>query len=198
MADQIYTLTISSTCAGQFCQNVTAWRFDDAGYGSTFEAAEELCNAFNGSRKALFVAMLPNVTTLNSLKARRYSASGGLEAVVPLTAGNVGTRAGGVTLAGNAPCLIGYPALPTNRRRARLFLPGVREADLIDGIFTDAYRTAIAGSLATVFDPLTLSGGGAPVATYVIKFSTPATAVVISDWRLSDACGQLRRRQLPA
>jgi len=198
MADQVYTLTISSTCAGQFCQNICAWRFDDAGYGSTFEAAEALCDAWNSSRKALFVAMLPNVTTLNSLKARRYSTGGGLEAVVPLTSGNVGTRSGGISVSGNSPVIIGYPALPTTRRRARMFLPGVREADLVNGIYADTYKTAIAAQLATCFDPLTLSGGGSPVATNVIKFSTPATAVVISQWRLSDVCGQLRRRQLPA
>jgi hypothetical protein len=197
MADQVYTLTMSYVSAGQFCQNIVGWRFDDAGFGSTFAAAEALCNAFNSSRKSLLMGCLPRVVTLTSLKARRYSTGGGLEAVVPMTTGNVGTRTGGISVSGASPCVIGYPTLPTTRRRARIFLPGVRELDLVNGTFTNTYKTAVNGAFGTLFDPLTLSGGGDPVATFVLKFSTPGTAVVISQWQLSDACGQLRRRQVP-
>jgi len=198
MADQIYSLTISSTCAGQFCQNITHWRLDDAGFGSTHEAADALAAAFDSSRKALLVACLPNVTTLNSLKARRVTTGGGLEAVRPLTAGNVGTRAGGVSVSGISPCVVGYPALPTTRKRARIFLPGVREADLLGGAYTPAFQTAIASNFATLFDPLTLTGGGAPVASYVLKDVNAAFATLITSWLLSDTVGQLRRRQIPA
>lgn len=198
MADQIYSLTISQNIAGQFAQNIVHFRFDDAGYNSTLEAAEALNLAFDGSRKALLAACLPTSTTILSFKARRVSGGGGFEAIMPQSAGNVGTRAGAVSVAGLSPCVVGYPALPTNRPRARFFLCGVSDSDIVDGVFTAAFKAAVAGSFGTLFDPLTLAGGGGPVATFVLNFTPVASATVISDWLLSDACGQIRRRQIPA
>lgn len=197
MAENIYSLTLSYNISGQFAQNIVHWRFDDAGYGSTHAAADGLITAFDGSRKALLMGCLPNVTTLTSMKSRRTTLSGGLEAAQPMTVANVGTRAGGISAAAVSPCVIGYPALPTTRNRARIFLAGVRELDLVNGIFTAAYKTAVSGAFATLFDPLTLAGGGSPVATFVINNASAAFAIVITDWQLSDAVGQLRRRQVP-
>jgi len=198
MADQIYSLVMSYNSSGQFAQNITHWRFDDAGYNSTHDAASALITAFEGSRKALLMGCLPNVVTLLSLKARRVTSSGGFEAVSVQTAGNVGTRVGGQTVTGISPCVVGYPANQSGRKRARFFLPGIKDTDIVNGVFIASYKVAIAGAFATLFDPLTLAGGGGPVASYVIKFSSPALATIVSTWLLSDACGQIRRRQVPA
>lgn len=198
MADQIYSLVWTFNNAGQFSQNVTHWRFDDAGFNSTHSAALALATAMNASRKAIMIGILPVSTTLLSFKARRVTSTGGFEAVLPVTAGGVGTRPGNASASGIAPCSIGYPTLPIDRKRARIFLCGVSDTDLVGGQFTVAYKAAVVGAFATLFDPIALTGGGNPTATFVLKAANAAFATPIVTWLLSDAPGQLRRRQLPA
>lgn len=198
MADQIYSMSISTNISGQFAQNITHWRFDDAGFGTTLAAAAALCNAFSASRLTLFRNMCPNVTTFLSLKARRTTNGQGFESVLVIAGGTTGTRAGGISVAGISPCLIGFPATQETRSRARIFLPGIRENDCDQGYYTSAFKTAVSGALATVFDPMALTGGGAPTATYVLSNSVPGNAIPITEWRLSEWIGTLRRRQVPA
>lgn len=197
MADQVYQFVVSYTCGGQFCQTVHHFRFEDGGFDSTFSAAEALNTAMNASRKGVLITVLPTSTTITSFKSRRVTGGGGLEAILNQTAGNVGTRAGTISLSGAAPCVIGFPALPTTRKRARMFLPGVSETDLVDGIFSVSYKAAVEGAFGTLFDPIALTGGGAPTATYVIKQVTAGASIPITDWELSTICGTIRRRQVP-
>ncbi len=198
MSEQIYQLRLTTSIAGQFAQNITHWRFDDGGFASTHAAALSLATSYQTRSQTQWQNMLPTATILLSWAARRVTQGQGFEAIVNIATATTGTRTGGLGAAAVAPVLIGYPSLPIGRERARIFLPGITETDLVDGYYAAAYKTAIATILATVFDPLTISGGGSPVATYVLKHTIPANAIPMIEWRLSPTVGTLRRRQLPA
>lgn len=197
MANQVYSLVLSYTAGGQFAQNVLHWQFDDAGFGTRKEAAEALQIAWNASRKSVLMGILPNVVTLNSLKGRCVSAVGGFEAFSPMTSGNVGTRSGAISVTGVSPVIIHYP---TNIAfgRGRTFLPGVRETDVDGGVYTSTYRGDVETALATLFDNLTLTGGGGPTAIFGI-WKTPGNVFhTVAKVILSENVGTQRRRMRPA
>lgn len=198
MAQNVYSLIWSFTSAGQFAQNVTHWQFDDAGFSTTKEAAEALQISWvSAGRRTTLMGILPNVVTLNSLKGKCVSKPGGFEAFSPMTSGNVGTRVGPISATGIAPVIVHYPTNLTVGR-GRTFLPGVREADIQDGIWTSAYRSAVEAALTTLFDPITLTGGGGPVAITGLWRLPSKTFASVSNVILSENVGTMRRRMRPA
>jgi hypothetical protein len=197
MADQVYQLVLSGVVNTQFFSNIMHYRFDDSGYDTTERAANALAVKWNASQLGLFKTMCPNKTTFLSLRARRVTGGQGFESFLPIAAATTGTRAGNTTAAAVGPVAVGFPALPTGRSRARLFIPGIRIDDVVTGTIASAMVTAINAVLTTVFDPIVLAGGGGPTATYVIKKATAAASIPITEWRCSDRIGTIRRRQSP-
>jgi hypothetical protein len=199
MALQTYSLIISYNSGGQFAQNILHYQFDDAGFTTTKSAAEALQTAWNntGPRAAL-ITILPAAVTIVSLRGGRVSSPGGFDAFSPLSGGNVGLRGAAMSASGLAPCLIHYPVNLT-QGRGRTFLPGVAEADIEDGIFTTGFRGAVLSALSTLFDPITLTGGGGPTATfgYFSRKGTPHF-VALANTILSENLGTQRRRMRPA
>jgi len=124
------------------------------------------------------------------------SQAGGFEAFTPLTTANTGTRTGTQSASGLNPCIIHYP---TNLAlaRGRTFLPGVSETDVEDGYYTSAFRAAMVTNLSTLFDTLTLTGGGSPVATFGYFRRPSKVFVALADSILSENLGTQRRRMKP-
>ena len=198
MADNVYQLVLSGVVQNQFFSNIFHYRFDDSGYDTTERAANALCVKWNASQLGLFKTMCSAHVTFTSLRARRVTSGQGFESFLPIAGGTVGTRAGNITAAAVGPVLIGFPALPTGRSRARCFIAGISINDVIDGVLDPTAKASLDGVLATVFDPIVLAGGGAPTATFVIKKSTAAASIPVTEWRTSDRIGTIRRRQTPA
>lgn len=198
MADQIYRLTLNWNIAGQFASTILHYKFDDVGYPTTQAAAIALVNKWDATSKGAWLNFLPNVTLLLSAKGRKATGTGGFEAVKVYSSGNAGTRSGEISAAGVNPVLIHFP-VQQRRGRGKTFLPGCREADIKDGIFTDDFVSAINANKNTAFSDLTLVGGGAPVASFVVKTksASPGSWAVL-DTILSDMVGQQRRRQRPS
>lgn len=197
MAQSTYRMTIAHSCAGQFAINVLHWRFDDAGFTTTSAAANALLDAWAATNLAGWKAMLPSDTTLLSLKGRKVSGTGGFETVKIFTAGTVGTRSGTISAAGISPCIILF-GLGQVKTRGRIFLCGLSENDASAGVYTEAYKTAIATQSDIALDDVTLIGGGAPVATNVIFRPSTKVAIDVYKRQLSDTIGTIRRRQVPA
>lgn len=195
MAAHNYRIALNGSIAGQFSTCVMAYTFDDAGFASTFAAALALLTAWGTANKALWLSMLPADYTFLSIKARAVGVSGGFEAIGFPTAPIIGTRAGNSSASGIAPCIVHFP-LDNIRSRGRTFLPGLSETDCEDGNYTNAYKTAIATVLGTIFDNITLVGGGNPTAQFgVLKRNN---TVFDSDQHvLSPVVGTIRRRQVP-
>jgi len=196
MAQNIYSLALNFNTAGQFATNVHHWEFDDSGFGTTQAAAQALITAWLAAKKAALVAMLPSDVTLLSLRSRRVTSVGGFEGFTLVTSGNVGTRSGTQSASGLAPVVVFYPTA-NGKQRGRWFLPGVSELDCQDGIFTEAYKTAIATQVSTIVANLTLTGGGGPAAGMVIYCRVPKTGLLLHAALLSNLLGTQRRRQLP-
>lgn len=199
MALQTYSLIASYTTGGQFAQNVWHWQFDDAGFVTKKTAAEALQSAWvAASRGNTLMLILPAAVTLNSLKGSCETAAGGFEAFTPLSSGNVGLRGAAMSVSALAPVLIHYP-VNLKIGRGRTFLPGIAEADVEDGVFTDGFRGAVTSALSTLFDPLTLTGGGGPTATFGLlsRKGTPHF-VAIPNTILSENLGTMKRRMRPA
>jgi hypothetical protein len=197
VANHIYTLVPSFNTAGQFAQSVFHYQFDDAGFSTTKAAASALIAAFDAARRTSLRACLPTDVTLISYRSAALNAVGGFNAFVPVTSTNVGTRTGTQSASALNPVVVHYPLTPS-QGRGKWFIPGVAEADIEDGRYTNTYASAITTILSTLFDPLTLTGGGGPTATFG-WFARSANAFrqpVVS--LLSLNLGTQRRRMRPA
>lgn len=197
MSTHIYQLIPSFNVAGQFAQSIWHYSFDDAGFPTTKGAATALISAWDTAHRTQLRGCLPSDTTLISYRARQIQAVGGFNAFVPITATNTGTRTGTQSASALNPVVVHYPLVPT-QGRGKWFVPGVSESDIEDGRYTAAYAAAITTILSTMFDPITLTGGGSPVATFgwfsrgSNAFRTPITSL------LSMNLGIQRRRMRPA
>lgn len=197
MATRTYQLILSFNCAGQFAQSVFHYQFDDAGFPTTKAAAQALINAFDAARRTQLRGCLPTDTTLISYRSRLLNSVGGFNAFTPISATNAGTRTGAQSASALNPVVVHYPINPLHGR-GKWFIPGVSEADIESGRYTVTYASAVTSILANLFDPLTLTGGGGPVATFGWfsrvgnAFRTPNISL------LSLNLGTQRRRMRPA
>lgn len=198
MAANLYTLSLNFNSAGQFCTNVLHYVFDDAGFATTAQAAQALINRWIAVSQTPWLASIPDQVALLSAKARKTKGGGGFEAVTLFAAGTIGTRVGGISASGIAPVLVHYPT-GRSAGRGRTFLPGVRENDVSAGVFVSGFQSAIATNVITMFADLTLVGGGAPTAEFVVKQATGSPGWwAVAHTMLSDMVGQMRQRQRPA
>jgi len=197
MALNLYTLTLNWNVAGQFASNILHYNFDDGGYNTTAEAGNALVQRWITVSRGAWLNMLPNVTSLLSVKGRKATGVGGFEAAAIMAAGVVGTRAGEISASGINPVLIHYP-VNAIRGRGKTFLPGLREADANGGVFTANFTAAVEANKATAFSDLVLVGGGGPTATFRVRQrNPPGSSWAVLDTFLSDQIGQQRRRQRP-
>lgn len=197
MATRTYQLIPSFNTIGQFAQSVFHYSFDDAGFATTKDAATALINAFDAARRTTLRACLPADCSLISYRARLRGGVGGFNAFTPVSSSNAGTRTGAQSASALNPVVIFFPLLPSFGR-GKWFVPGISETDIEDGRFTSGYQSAMVTNLATLFDPITLTGGGGPIATFG-WFSLKANAfVAMTDATLSLNLGTQRRRMRPA
>ncbi len=196
MATRVYNLVLNYSSAGQFASNVLHLQFDDSGFGTTQQAAQALITAWLLANQANLMSILPTDVTLLSARSRLVNGVGGFEGFTLVTTGNVGTRTGATSVSGLSPCMILYP-VANGTQRGRVFLPGVSEADCVDGIFTAAFKTAVQAAGGIFENGITLVGGGNPPASPVIYSRTTRTGTLIGFTQISAMLGTIRRRQLP-
>lgn len=198
MADETYRLTISYNSAGQFAQNVLHYELDDHLFSDTVAAANALINAWDTHCTTALLNALSLHTTVLSYKARRITTHGGFEAVKLLTAGTVGARTGDLSASGLAP----YLRFITNNVppiQGRLFLPGCSDSDCINGFMQAGYQAPLLTLADKLDDALTLTGGGAPTATPVVRTVSPVRdSIPVHACVASPVLSTQRRRQRPA
>ena len=199
MATHTYSLVISYNCGGQFAQNILHYQFDDAGFTNTSDAAFALANAFDTNERTALRNILSQHVQLLSYKARALNVSGGFEGILLVAGTVVGVRAGNLSTSAPSACVILFPNANA-KQRGRCFLPGVSDNDAVNGAFTANYKTTFDTNKHLFTDTLTLSGGGAPVATPVVYSRLPGPPVsrVVEYARLSPMVATQRRRQRPA
>jgi len=198
MSANTYRLTISYNSAGQFAQNVLHYRFEDGGFATAIAAGNALNDAFSLHCGTQLKNALSLHTQLLSYKSRKATGGGGFEAVKLGAGGDIGARTGDLSASGLAPIV----RLLTNTvppKSGRIFLPGVSDDDCTDGYCTAAFFTVLQGLADVLDDPITLVGGGAPVATPVLFSRTPVIAsITISPAVPVSWLGTQRKRQRPA
>lgn len=194
---EVYRLTIAYNVKGQFATNSLYYQFLDSGYATTQAAANALLTRFDSVNTSMLQGMLPDSTQILSYRARRVSSSGGFEAIQFPISPLFGTRTGALMAAAVGPCIIGFP---TNNGpvRTKMFIPGVTVDDCVDGVLQNSFKNAMATILGSIFDDLTLAGGGTPVASTVgWHHGPPAVVTDIFAYRMSDTVATQRRRQRP-
>jgi len=198
MAVHTYQLVISGRCAGQFCQNVFHYEFDDAGYANSLAAAKGLIDGFiAGNRDDLFLDMLPAQYVILSLKARAVSGGIGPEWIDQSMSGNTGTRGSGIVASSDGPVLIWYQE-DGPRKNGRTFLAGIYNGDVEGGEINAAALSAILAKANSFRGTFNTVGGGTPATTMVVQnTSNPAAPYTIVDVNISKHLGQQRRRQVP-
>lgn len=197
MATNVYSLSINYNIGGQFATNVLHWQFDDSGYLTTALAAHALAVAVQTGVQTQLLAAIPSATTLLSYRCRRITGVGGFEAQVLLAPGTVGGRASNLMVSGICPVLIFYPS-GNLKQRGRMFVPGLADGDALDGQILSGQVTRLKALINAILTPVTLAGGGAPVASPVLWSRRLLSAAIITQGAVSVQIGQLRRRQLPA
>jgi hypothetical protein len=196
MATHVYSIGINYNVGGQFATNVVHYQFDDSGFPSTADAARALNNAWAAANQTALLNALSVHVTLLSYRARSVNQAGGFEALKSVGAGTVGARAGNLGYAGLAPVIVMHP-VANGKQRGRMFLPGVSDADCLDGYITAAYNTVMGALITALLAPITLVGGGAPVAQYCIYNRTTHVGTLCDVGQVSPMLGQVRRRQVP-
>jgi hypothetical protein len=123
---------------------------------------------------------------------------GGFEGILLLAPGVIGTRGGGISVAGMSPVAVLFP-LANAKQRGRVFLPGISDGDCVDGVITAAYKALFTTHAVCLTQLLTLAGGGGPTATPVVysRKPLPATSRIVEYARLSALVGTMKRRQRP-
>jgi len=198
VAVHTYRLTISYNTAGQFAQNVLHYSFDDGAFTTSIAAANALINAWNTHCTGPLKDALSVHTQILSYKARLVVAHGGFEAVKLGVAGDIGTRAGDLSASGLAP-MIRFITNQTPPVTGRMFLPGISDDDCAESFLSAAYQTDLASLANVLDDPITLVGGGAPVATPVILTHQPIVdSIPIVVAVPATYLATQRRRQRPA
>lgn len=194
MALNTYALVVSYNCAGQFAQNVFHYQFDDATFPTSQQAAGDLITKWDTANRTILRSVLSSSVLIVGYKAGRVSSAGGFESHATVSTVNAGTRSAGISAQGLAPCFIHYP-VNLSLGRGRTFLPGISEVDIESGIFTSSFVTAAQTAAGTMFDPLTMTGGGQATFGY---FRQPQKVfVAIPESRLSMNLGTQRRRMRP-
>jgi len=198
MADETYRLVISYNSSGQFAQNVLHYEFDDHLFANTVLAAKALIDAFDTHCTGALKDALSTHCQILSFKARRITSGGGFEAVKLGLVGDIGNRTGDESVSGLAP----YIRFITNEVppiQGRIFLPGVSDSDSNNGFLSSAYFTDLTSLADVLDDPLTLTGGGAPTATPVVRSTSPVPASIPIHVAVpSPVVSTQRRRQRPA
>jgi hypothetical protein len=190
-------MAINYNCSGQFCTNVLHYQFDDAGFATTAQAALALNTAFLLAKQTALLNILSTHVTLLSLRTRCVTASGGFESITTLAPGTVGARTGNMQVSGIGPVYLWLPTA-NSKLRGRMFVPGISNSDCTDGIMSAAFVTVLRTTGASLILPITLVGGGAPVATPVVFTRAPVKlAHPIGHFAVSFMLGQIRRRQTP-
>jgi hypothetical protein len=198
MAVETYEVTFSGVLAGQFVQTVQHVKATIATPVNPFASALLIIQDINNNGLLdAWMAILPDVYTLTSMRCRRVSGTGGATAIIvggDLTT-TTGQRAGGISSAQVSPLIIWIgTTLPD--KTGRLFVPGVSESDIQDmqlvaGLLTDM----------NLFITAWIAGGTVgSVDTYegAIYRRTPAIATdVIFAGQVSPLIGTQRRRLRP-
>lgn len=197
MATHTYQLIPTFLTGGQFAQSVWHYAFDDVGFLTTKDAATALISAWDTAHRTQLRACLPTDVTIVSYRARQINAAGGFNAYLPISATNAGTRTGTQSATGLCPVVIFFPINPADGR-GKWFIPGVSEADIEDGRFTDTYSSAINTILTSLFDPVVLTGGGGPTASFGWFSKVGNTMKLPNIALLSQNLGTQRRRMRPA
>lgn len=196
MATAVYSLTVSYNVQGQFATNVLHYVFDDGAYNSTFAAGLALIDRWKIVALPALKLMLPTLTNILSVKSKRVSIVGGFEAIEVLAAGNHGARSGSLQVAGVGPIVVTYE-INNGKRRGKIFLPGITEADVVEGQIVAGARVAFTAQLSTLLSDLVLVGGGAPTAKYCIYHAGTHSYVNVGNSAISLVVGTQRRRQVP-
>jgi len=197
MAVSTYAMSVNTNISGQFASNILHFDFDDAGYGTTANAAKNLCDGWvAGGGHGAMAALVSVHTTFLSLRARKINSTGGFEGGHGFAAGTTGARIGNLSAAGLSCCLILIPQ-GNAKERGRIFLPGLSDADCTNGIFTAAFITALGANVPTFLAPFVLAGGGAPTAQIKLYSRKLRLTRGVEALNLSYAVAQVRRRQRP-
>jgi len=197
MATNTYQLVISYNVSGQFAANVLHYSFDDAGFNSTSLASKGLTDGFNAANTTALKNILSLHTTILSYKARCITSPGGFEGGTALAAGTVGLRTGNQSISGAGPVYIWYPT-GNRKERGRMFIPGVSDTDCFDGVLTSTFHSVLVSSGSTLITPFNVVGGGAVVATPVVRSRKLLQSFTVGQAQVSMMIGQVRRRQIPA
>jgi|SRR5215831_2219951 len=197
MPAECYSLTVTYSSQTQFAQNVFHYSLDDSGFSDRASAANALITAWILHAMPPLQACIPQSTGILSIKSRMVGGVGGFEAVQPAPAGTFGSRVGTVQVSGVCPVIIWLPS-GNAKARGKTFLPGITDADCVDGRMQPTFRSTLSTQMTTFATSFVLVGGGAPTASLIVYQRKPTISLLpIQYVQVANILGTLRKRQRP-
>jgi len=155
---KLYQLTLTGAIAGQFCQNILHFQFEELSSETPFINAVAIANGWVGQNLVHWLSVLPSSYEMSSVRCRQISDGGG--ATYTQTSGvggEVGARSDAISVTTVGPLLC-FPATVDDAVVGKIFLPGVAEDDIEYNILGSSILTDITTFLSDFLDPVAISG----------------------------------------
>lgn len=194
---KLIEVTITGSLAGQFVQNVLHAQWEPEGEPDPFFNAVAVGNAVVANWITTYLASLPESYNGSSVRARQLApVAGPSYTKTDGIGGDPGSREGDISVYVAGP-LLNFPVTMGTPRVGKIFLPGVSEEDISEGIIASPLHTALNTFLSALVTPVEVAGDYPGTMTFCIAKSDH------SDWKIpvagyvSATIGTQRRRAKP-
>jgi len=194
MATALYRTEWRGQNMGQFNECVMHWLATGITVGSAYDEANELVQLMDSTFRSLWLAMLPDNYTLESILARRIGPTPGEYAIVDYEAGSQpGTNGSGCVGAQLCPCVTLIPPMGV-KSAGRVFLPSIGLTKLNLNVFLASYVTAVNNFFNPAIVFSSFAGGNVQLCIFSRKLNSSSE---VSSFHLSPLIGYQRKRARP-
>ena len=194
---KLMEVTLTGALGGQFVQNVLHAQWEPEGEPDPFFNAVAVGVAVATDWQPAYLDCLSELYSMSSIRVRQLApVAGPSYTQTSGVAGENGTRAGDFSVYVAGP-LLNFPVTMGTPRVGKIFLPGVSEEDISEGILATPLDTVLNAFIAILLTPIAVSGDYPGTLTYCVAKTDH------SDWKIpvggyiSATVGTQRRRAKP-
>jgi len=195
MANRCYQLSVEGVLSASYRANVLHFQSAGTVDTDTVAAGESLCNAFDASLKALWLATLPSSYSLVTVQARRVDLKPSATAYKTYGVGSeIGTRASNACGQQTCPSIFLIPTMGV-KSGGRIFWPAIPDGDLVTSSYSAGWMTAVNAFFTAALAGISSGGITWTLAVYSRKLNLISN---IASHTFSPVVGFQGRRRKPA
>lgn len=193
MANDVYQLIIAGNAEQQFWESVLHFQSGTANSSTPLTVANKLILAFEGAVQDTLLDCMGTDANITGYKSKRVNNTGGPQFLNPTTPAP-GTFGSTCSIASVSGVVLSYYTQGTKTRSGRWFLPGMPTAAYDNGVFTNAFHSAVAALISNLTGTITNGGETFNFGVWADKTKTFFAPTLV---RQSGHLGTQRRRLLP-